>query len=104
MTVYGDDEDWFRKEWAKTGKKLDMGKCCVRFKKLDDVALDVIGKAIRRVSAKQFIEHYELVIKGSRKKAATKTKGSSAAKAKERPKSATSKTSEKKPTRSSQSD
>src|SRR5271165_511062 len=39
MTVYGDPatEKWFRKAWAATGKKLDMGKACVRFKKLDDV-------------------------------------------------------------------
>ena len=44
---------------AKSGKKLDMGKCCVRFKQLDDLALDVIGEAIRRVSAKQFIAFYE---------------------------------------------
>ncbi|MHC4067229.1 MAG: hypothetical protein ACYSUI_22380, partial [Planctomycetota bacterium] len=44
---------------AKTGKKLDMGKSCVRFKKVDDVALDVIGKAIKRTPAKKFIAHYE---------------------------------------------
>ena len=30
MSVYGDDETQFRKEYAATGKKLDMGKCCVR--------------------------------------------------------------------------
>ena len=38
---------WFREAWAKTGKKLDMGKACMRFKKLEDVALEVIGEAIR---------------------------------------------------------
>src|ERR1700751_3164546 len=41
MCLYGAGEHlkWFRKSWAKTGKKLDMGKCCVRFKKLDDLPL-----------------------------------------------------------------
>ncbi|MCC6130446.1 MAG: DUF1801 domain-containing protein, partial [Acidobacteria bacterium] len=44
MCVYGDSEQekWFREEWAKTGKKLDMGKSCVRFKKVEDLALGVI--------------------------------------------------------------
>ncbi len=39
--VYGNPEHeaWFREAWAKSGKKLDMGKSCVRFKKLDGVML-----------------------------------------------------------------
>lgn len=67
MTVYGkqDEEDWFRNEWEKTGKKLNMGKCCIRFKKLEDAALDVIGQAIQRVSAQKHIQFYESVIKPS---------------------------------------
>jgi hypothetical protein len=58
MCVYGQSghASWFQQEWAKTGKKLDMGKSCVRFKKIDDLALDVIGEAIRRVPAKKYIE------------------------------------------------
>jgi hypothetical protein len=56
--------DWFRKEWAKTGKKLDMGKSCIRFKKLDDLALDVLGRAIARVPVKEFVGFYESAIKG----------------------------------------
>jgi hypothetical protein len=61
MTTYGEgsDEQWFRKEWAKTGKKLDMGKCCIRFKKIEDLALGVIGEAIRRMPVKTHIERYE---------------------------------------------
>lgn len=45
MNVYGDPatEQWFRKAWQASGKKLDMGKSCVRFKKLEDAPLDVIG-------------------------------------------------------------
>ena len=50
---------WFRQAWAEAGKKkLDMGKSCVRFKKLDDLALDVIGEAIRRMPASLYIERY----------------------------------------------
>ena len=71
MCVYGDaaHDTWFRKAWAKTGKKLDMGKSCVRFKKVDDVPLKVIGEAIKRVPVKKFIEHYESVIKSIGKRA-----------------------------------
>lgn len=61
MCVYGSTEHdtWFRDAWAKTGKKLDMGKACVRFKKLSDVPLDVVGEAIKRVPAKQYVEAYQ---------------------------------------------
>ena len=63
---HGERERWFREAWAKTGKKLDMGKSCIRFRKLDDVALDVIGEAIRRVSVCGFIKEYESLIKAMR--------------------------------------
>ncbi|KAA0208169.1 DUF1801 domain-containing protein [bacterium] len=63
MFIYGDGNsemlDWFVREWKKTGKKLDMGKSCIRFKKLEDLALDVIGEAIRRTPARKWIEMYE---------------------------------------------
>ncbi len=70
--VYGSTElaKWFHSEWAKTGKKLDMGKACIRFRKLDDLALDVIGETLRRVSAKKFIAYYESAIMNSRKRTA----------------------------------
>jgi hypothetical protein len=60
MCIYGnaEQEEWFRKAWAKTGMKLDLGKSCVRFKKLDDLALDVIGQVIKRVPAKRYVDHY----------------------------------------------
>jgi hypothetical protein len=72
--VYGNAEQGkcFQAAWAKTGKKLDMGKSCIRFKKLNDLALDVIGEAIRRVPARKFIAHYESAIKDSRRKPTTK--------------------------------
>ncbi|MGQ0636538.1 MAG: DUF1801 domain-containing protein [Planctomycetaceae bacterium] len=56
MSLYnGDALKWFEGAWAKARKKLDMGKCCVRFKSLDDVALDVVGQAIARMPAKMHI-------------------------------------------------
>ncbi len=70
MCVYGvpEQEKWFRKAWEKSGKRLDMGKGCVRFKRLDDVPLDVIGETIARVPAKDFIRHYEAAIRPTGKK------------------------------------
>ena len=61
LSVYtqGEEDSWFRKEWAKTGKKLDMGKCCIRFRKLDDLALDLLGEVIRKTPAKVYIEYYK---------------------------------------------
>lgn len=71
MCLYGSSEHltWFQTAWAKTGKKLDMGKACVRFKKLDDLPLDVIAEAIRRVPAKDYIAVIEAVLAPSRSKA-----------------------------------
>lgn len=50
---------WFQEAWAKSGKKLDVGKSCIRFKKVEDLALDVLGEAIRRMPAKKYIELYK---------------------------------------------
>ncbi len=63
MNVYGDEtiERWFREEYQKSGKKLDMGKSCVRFKKLEDLPLDVIGKAVALASVEEFIHRYERI-------------------------------------------
>jgi hypothetical protein len=64
----GPEKSWFEKAWAKTGKKLDMGKACLRFKKLDELALDVIGELFERVPAKAYIAQIERVL-GTRRKA-----------------------------------
>ncbi|MBQ10024.1 MAG: hypothetical protein CMJ45_00535 [Planctomyces sp.] len=65
MSVYGDPEQeaWFREAWAETGKKLDMGKSCVKFKTIEDVPLKVIGQAIKRVPVKKYVDNYEATIK-----------------------------------------
>ena len=47
----------FEAEWKKTGKKLDMGKSCVRFKKLENLALDVIGPSVAAL-----IDHSETAL------------------------------------------
>jgi hypothetical protein len=64
MSVYSDKAEraWFQKAWAKTGKKLNMGGCCVRFKKLEDAALDVIAEAIRRTPAKAYVDNYVKIL------------------------------------------
>ena len=61
MTVYGDPatEKWFRQAWTATGKKLDMGKACVRFRKIEDVPLAVVGQLIARVPVKDYIARIE---------------------------------------------
>lgn len=65
MGLYGGELlDWFRVEWSKfSTKKLDMGKCCIRFKKAEDVPLQLIGELCTKVSAKQWISYYEAAIK-----------------------------------------
>jgi hypothetical protein len=52
------ERTWFEKAWKATGKKLDMGGCCIRFKRVEDAALDVIGEAVRRMPAKVYLENY----------------------------------------------
>ena len=74
MGVYGGDDESFRERWLATGRKLDMGKSCVRFKKLDDVALDVIGAAIAKVPVDKFIECVEAARAGHLKKKASPRK------------------------------
>jgi Domain of unknown function (DU1801) len=59
--AYGDAdaEAWLREAWAKAGKKLDMGKSCIRFKKLDDLPLDVVGQAFKRIRLPEYVRRYE---------------------------------------------
>ena len=70
MKVYGDPatEKWFRKAWQASGKKLDMGKACVRFKRLEDVPLDVIGQVVARTPVKNYIARIEKMLAARPKK------------------------------------
>lgn len=63
-----DYQAWFRQAWTNAGKRLDMGKSCVRFRTIDDVPLDVVGQAIRRVPVRALIEQYEAILAGSGRK------------------------------------
>ncbi len=64
MCVYGDAGEHAKlvEGFKNAGKKLDMGKACVRFKSLDDLPLDVIGAAVKRVPAKTYIERYKSLL------------------------------------------
>lgn len=61
MSVYGDPatEEWFHKQYRASGKRLDMGKSCVRFRTLDDLPLDLVGEVIARTSVEDYISRYE---------------------------------------------
>jgi hypothetical protein len=65
MALYSDREKerWFREEFRKAGKKLDMGKSCIRFKSPGDLPLGVIGKMVAGTSVKDFIATYERIKK-----------------------------------------
>ena len=105
--IYGDEAEAarFEKQWARSGKRLDMGKSCVRFKKLEDLCLETIGAAIKRMTVARFIEHYERNVvsatarrkKASRKKTAAKKKTSRKAPAKKTSKKAAPKKATPKP-------
>ncbi len=60
-SVYQDPvlEKELREGYSKAGKKLDMGKSCIRFKTLSDLPLEVIGKVIASTTPEQFIARYE---------------------------------------------
>lgn len=51
----------FTEEYRATGKKLDMGKSCVRFKKLDDLPLPLIGRVIAETTVDALIAEAEAV-------------------------------------------
>src|SRR5262245_37895446 len=61
MGSYQDSDRKLREGFEKAGKKLDMGKSCVHFRKMDDLALDVISQCIAGITPEQFIERYESV-------------------------------------------
>ena len=100
MGIYSNPEEeaLFRQAWVDTGKKLDMGKSCVRFKKIEDVPLPVLGKTVKRITVKKFIQHYEAAIESttSKKKKATKKKAAPAINKSATKKKAVAKTSAKK--------
>ena len=62
MGVYANKDlhNWFVAEYPKHAKtKIDMGKSCIRFKKMDDVPYDLIAELARKISVEQWISNYE---------------------------------------------
>jgi hypothetical protein len=90
MSVYGSSalNKWFVGAYKKTGKKLDMGKACIRFKTLDALPLDVVGEAARRVTVDDWVAVHEATHGKAAKAKRAKAKPAKAkpAKAKARPK------------------
>ena len=78
--MFGEEsETAFRDGFEAAGKKLDMGKSCVRFRRLEDLALNVLAASIASISVEDYIRQYEKV------RAETKTQRKSAAKRAARP-------------------
>lgn len=62
MGIYANPEllDWFVNEYPKHSKsKLDMGKSCIRFKKVNEIPLELIGELVAKMSVNEWIELYE---------------------------------------------
>ncbi len=66
MGIYANPEllKWFTDEFPKhTSQKLDMGKSCIRFKKMDQIPFDLIAKLVQKVSVEEWINMYESIVK-----------------------------------------
>jgi hypothetical protein len=66
MGIYSDPKllEWFVTEYPKHSKqKLDMGKSCIRFKKLDEIPYQLIGELMKKMTAEQWISAYETMLK-----------------------------------------
>jgi len=66
MGIYANQElhDWFVAEYPKHCKtKLDMGKSCIRFKKINEIPYELIGELTKKITAQDWINIYELTFK-----------------------------------------
>jgi hypothetical protein len=71
MGVYSSPEllKWFTEEYPKhSSTKLDMGKSCIRFKKIDQIPYKLIGELVSKITVENWIRIYEREIKNRRKK------------------------------------
>lgn len=70
MGIYADPKllKWFTEAHAKASpKKLDMGKCCMRYKKPEDIPYALIGELVTKITPDDWIEMYERNYKNQRK-------------------------------------
>jgi hypothetical protein len=76
MSVYDDPQlrKEFQTAYKKSGKKLNMGGCCIHFKKLEDLPLDVVGDTVARVTVEQYVERYQNTRPKLKNKPTTKQK------------------------------
>lgn len=66
MGIYANKElmDWFVAEYPKhCSRKLDMGKSCIRFKKMEDIPYELIGELSSKISPEEWIQIYESQVK-----------------------------------------
>ena len=70
IAVYADEvtREEFVAAYRATGKRMDIGKSCVRFKKLDDLPLELIGRTIAEVSVDTFVTETEAARKATKKR------------------------------------
>lgn len=65
MGIYSDPKllEWFTSEYPKYVKnKLDMGKSCIRFKKMDQIPFELLGKLVTKMTVANWIEKYESAV------------------------------------------
>lgn len=66
MGLYANEEllAWFREEYAKrVPTKLDMGKSCIRFKKLEQIPYDLVGELMGKITPEDWVATYEANVK-----------------------------------------
>jgi uncharacterized protein YdhG (YjbR/CyaY superfamily) len=71
MSIYGDPtlKTWFEEEYKKSfTAKLDMGKSCTRFKKMEHIPYELIGELMQKITPAKWIETYEKLYKSNLKK------------------------------------
>ncbi len=74
MNIYANQETqrWFVDSYKATGKRMNMGKSCVRFRKLDDLPLELIGEAVGKMSMDEWVAIYEASRQPRKRKPAPK--------------------------------
>jgi len=100
LSVYGDKalRGWFESAYKQTGKRLDMGQSCVRFKSLDALPLEVIGEAVSKVTVDKYVEVYRNVRSSMQKGSAKKSSAKKSSAKKSSARKPATKKSTKKPT------
>ena len=66
MGIYGNPElmNWFVSEFPNYSKaKLDMGKSCIRFKKMNDIPFELIGELVKKMTVADWVNQYESLYK-----------------------------------------